>query len=258
MKYFRNVYIGRYVLFSLVKRDLNARYRGTILGVAWSLITPIGLAFVIGSVFSLLWGRPMESFIPYLFSGLMPWLFFANCAQGGTNAYLSAQGYIKQTSTPVEIFPIRTALVEYVNLLFSILALFLALLFIAPATFHWNMLYLVVSLVIWLVFGVAVSNIAALINTYFRDYAMIQTLVIQALFYVTPIVWPIDMLQASGHNYIYELNPIYYMLEIIRLPMLGQIPETSICLVALSITALLVLLSILFTSVIGRKITFRL
>jgi len=258
MQYFRNVYLGRFILMSLINRDLRARYRGTMFGIAWSLITPLGLAVIIGTVFSLLWGQPMKSFIPYLFSGLMPWLYLAACAQAGTNSFISAQGYIKQTQTPIEIFPIRTAVVELINLLFSLIVFFVLYFILSHESFSYFMFASLFSIVIFAIFGASIATISAFINTYIRDYSQIQSLIIQGMFYVTPIVWQPSILDERGYAFIYKFNPMYYMLEILRKPLLGEMPSGKIWLVALVITILLAGIAIMLMRKIGRKIIFKL
>ncbi|MFD0589824.1 ABC transporter permease [Paenibacillus sp. GCM10027627] len=258
MQYFKNVYHGRHILFSLIKRDLNAKYRGTIFGIAWSLITPFGLAIIMGTVFSLLWGQPLKSFIPYLFSGLMPWLFLSGVAQAGTNSFISAQGYIKQTQIPIEIFPIRTAFVELSNLLFSLAIFFILFFILSPQSFNLYMIMTFLSILIFAVFGAAISTVSAFINTYVRDYAQVQSLLIQGMFYVTPIVWQTSILDDRGYGLIYKLNPMYYMLEIIRKPLLGQKPERFEWIVAIGFTLIFATIAILLMRRIGRKIIFRL
>lgn len=258
MRYFKNIIKGRYILISLVSKDIKNRYRKTMLGVAWSLLTPLGLVLIIGFVFSAVLNVPLKSFIPHVFSGLMPWLFITGCAQGGTNAFISAQGYIKQTQTPVEIFPIRVALVEFINLLFSLVAFFVIYLFISPEKFNAIMLLTIPALLIWLLFGVAVATISAIINTYIRDYAPLQSLLLQGLFYATPIMWTPDLIANTKISFIYKLNPIYYMMEVIRNPLLGNMMSNNIpWTVALSITLIFCILAIYLMTLIGRKITFK-
>ncbi|MFT9495980.1 ABC transporter permease [Anaerosolibacter sp.] len=259
MKYFKNVYEGRYILWSLASKDLKNRYRRTALGIMWSLLTPLGLVAIIGLVFSVVLDRPLKTFIPFLFSGLMPWLFIVAAAQGGTNAFISAQGYIKQTRTPVEIFPIRITLVEFANLLFSLIAFFIVYLIMSPENFNLTMLLVIPVLMIWLVFGIALATISAIINTYIRDYAPLQSLILQGLFYATPIMWPPDILDEKNYSFVYKLNPIYYMMEIIRKPLLGeQLPHMSIWAAAITITLSLFITAVVIMSKVGRKITFKL
>ncbi|QIB27583.1 ABC transporter permease [Caloranaerobacter azorensis] len=257
MQYFKNIYRARYILFSLVRQDLKNKYRNSLLGIAWSLLTPLGLVTIIGFVFSVVLGQPIKEFIPFLFSGLMPWFFIVESASGGTVAFIVAEGYIKQTQTPVEIFPIRVSLGAFINLIYSLLAFFIVYLFISFEKFNLNMFMIIPALMIWLILGISLSTIAAIINTYIRDYAHLQSLVLQGLFYATPIMFPPEMLKARNFSWIYMWNPFYYMMEIIRKPLLGdKIPELFIWIVALLFTLILFIIAVILMTRINRKITF--
>ena len=89
----KSLFEFRFVLLSLVRQDLKNKYRNSILGIGWSLLYPLGLVAIIGVVYSQLMGQPLRDFIPYLFSGLIPWMFITQCADGGTMTFLNAEGY---------------------------------------------------------------------------------------------------------------------------------------------------------------------
>lgn len=259
MKYFSNFYKGRYILYSLVKQDLKNRYRNSILGMAWTFLTPLGLVLVIGSVYSVVFSLPMKEFVPYLFSGILPWLYLSNCAEGGTAAYLNAQGYIKQTQAPIEIFPARVALGAFVNLIFSIIAYFVIYAFISPENFSFNMFFIIPAIFIWIVVGIGWATIAAVVNLYLRDFQPLQSLVLQALFYVTPIIYQTEALKAKNVAWIYLSNPIYYLMEILRRPMLGdQIPPLNYWMISIVFALLFIVVAISLLKNIGRKISFKL
>jgi ABC-type polysaccharide/polyol phosphate export permease len=259
LNFFQNIVKARYILLSLVKQDLKNKYRNSLIGVGWSLLTPLGLVLIIGTVFSKVLGQPMRDFIPFLFSGLIPWLYLVQCAEGGTIAFISAEGYIKQTQTPIEIFPVRVCLVAFVNLIYSLIAYFIIYLFIEPDKFNFNMLFLIASLIIWIILGISLSTLSGIINTYIRDFAPLQSLALQGLFYATPIMYPANILKKSHFEWIYKWNPFYYLIEIIRKPMLGEpINAMNVWGIAICFVVFLFVLSILTLSKVGRNITFRL
>ncbi|MCX7884032.1 MAG: ABC transporter permease [Caloramator sp.] len=258
-KYFNNVYKGRYILINLVKQDLKNKYRNSILGFAWTFLTPLGLVLIIGSVYSIVFGQPMKEFIPFLFSGLIPWIYLSSCAEGGTTSLIIAQGYIKQTQTPIEIFPIRIALVSFVNLLFSIIAFFLVYIFIKPEKISLNMITLIPALLVMLIFGCMWATLVSVINVYIRDFAPLQSLLLQALFYITPIIYPPKILASKNYEWVYLLNPLYYLLEVIRRSILGEkILNNNIWAISIFIIIFSMLLSIYIIEKVGRKITFKL
>lgn len=248
----------RFVLGSLVKQDLKNKYRNSILGVGWSLLYPLGLVSIIGLVFSQIMGQSLREFVPYLFSGLLPWMFLTQCADAGTMTFLNAEGYIKQTRIPIIIFPLRTALGAFVQLLISVSAFLLIYLFIDIQSFNFGMLLIIPALGLWLLFGIAVSMISGLVNTYFRDFVHIQSLLMQGLFYTTPIIYPVELLKGGRFEWLYQWNPLFYILETLRQPLTGK--EASILSWVISVIIIISMLSValLLIKRVGRKITFRL
>lgn len=256
--YLKNIFKGRYILKNLVIQDLKARYRNSILGMAWTFLTPLGLVLIIGSVYSIIFGQRMEEFVPYLFSGLIPWIFIQSCADGGTACFIGAQGYIKQTQTPLEIFPIRTALGAFVNLIISLGVFWIVYLFLAPKNFSVNMLLVFPALIIWILFGITWATLAGFAHVYVRDFGPIQSLVLQGLFYASPVIYPVEMIMDKGFDWLLYINPIYYFYDILRYPLLGESPTNNYSyLVCTTIVLIMFMLSVYLTEKIGRRIAYR-
>lgn len=257
--YLKNVYKSRFILKSLVQKDLKNRYRKSFLGVAWSILTPLGMVLIIGSVYSIIWSQDPKAFIPILFTGLTPWLFLTSSAEGGAICFAAAEGYIKQTMTNIEIFPLRSAFVAFVNFLYSAVAFFVVYLFLAPEKYSLNMLMVFPGLAILLTFGAGMATIAGVINTHVRDYQPLQSLILQGMFYATPIIYPPEMLAKKGYSLIYLLNPFYYMIEVVRAPMTGgAIPSLQIYVTAIAIALTVALIGIYLIRKVGRNLVFRL
>lgn len=243
--YFQGLWRNRYVLASLVKQDLQMKYNRSALGVAWSVITPLGLSLIIGLIYSVIFNTDPRTFVPLLFAGLNPWTFISGSADGGTLSFITAEGYIKQTNVSAQIFPLRGVTVGFINLLYGIIAFFSLYLFLAPNKFSPTMLMIFPGLVILFLSGIAFANFSSVINLHFRDYQPLQSLLLQGLFYVTPIIYTTDMLDSKGFSLIYKLNPFYYLIDVVRTPMLGNgIPGLETYIIAIVITIILLLLSI--------------
>lgn len=236
--YFYGIQKNRYILSSLVSRDLISRYRKSKLGVLWSIITPLGLSLIIGGVYSALFGADPKEFIPTLFAGLNPWIFLSGTAEAGTGAFLAAEGYIKQTTVDAQIYPLRVTLGGFVNLLYSILAFFSIYLFLQPNAFGPKMLMCVPGLMIMFFFSLGIANIVSIVNLNIRDYQPLQSLILQGFFYATPVIYPKERLAEKGLSIIYEVNPLYYILDVVRTPMLGkELPSLNTYLVAIVLAA---------------------
>ena len=258
-QYFLRLWSGRYVLTSLVKRDLQLKYRNSMLGVAWSILTPIGLAIIVGSVYSIIFGNNPAEFIPLLFASINPWAFMSGTADAATVSLIGAEGYIKQTSVQCEIYPLRTASVSFVNLCYTILAFFAIYLFIQPDLYGPKMLMVFPGLAIVFIFAWGTANLTAIINLFVRDFQPLQSIMLQGFFYATPIIFPTEVLDERGFSLIYQLNPFYYILEVVRRPMLGQeLPECSVYVIAIAISVIIFIISIFFMEKYRDKIVFSL
>lgn len=243
--YFRGIMRDRYILMSLVDKDLQLKYKGSVIGVGWAVLTPLGLVVIIGTVYSILFSADPREFIPALFAGLNPWIFMSGAADAGTGALIAAEGYLKQTAVNAQIFPLRIVMVTFVNLLYSIAAFFIIYLLISPASFNPRMLMVLPGLLIVFLFALGMANIGAIVNLRIRDYQPLQGLVFQGLFYATPIIYRPEMLGQKGFSFIYEINPFYYMIEILRRPMMGEpLPQARVYLIAAGLAAGLFLFSI--------------
>ncbi len=222
IKYFMGIWKDRFVLWSLINRDLQQKYRRSKLGVFWSVLTPTGLAVIIGLVYGTLFSADPRVFIPLLFAGLNPWNFISNSANIASVSFMSAESYLKQSTVNAQIFPLRSVLVSFVDLLYSIIAFLAIYLFLQPDNFGIKMLMVIPGLIIMFVFVLSIANIVSVINLNIRDYQPLQTIIFQGLFYITPVIYSKDMMAERGLSFVYEWNPLYYILEVVKTPLQGR------------------------------------
>lgn len=258
-RYFKGIYQNRYILIALIRRDLQMKYRRSKLGVAWSILTPLGLVLIIGTVYSIVFGEKLTDFIPQVFAGLLPWLCINTTLEGATLSFMMAEGYIKQSTVSIQIFPIRLVMVNFVNLLFSVLAYFSIYLFLKPQNFAPLMLITIPGLMIMFLFCLGFSNIAAVINLNIRDFQPLLSLMMQGVFYATPIIYPASKLAEKGFAWVYQCNPFYYMIEVVRAPMLGiQLPETLTYFVSVGLAVVLFIISIVVIMKAEKTVAYKL
>lgn len=236
-EYYKGIYENRYILVSLVQRDLQMKYRRSKMGVAWAILTPLGLAIIVGGVYSILFGTSPKILIPLIFSSINPWVFMSGTADGATMAFPAAEGYIKQSTVASQVFPLRATMTNFVTLLYSVLTFFAIYLFLVPESFGPKMLLCIPGLCIMFLFTLGLANLTSVVNLYVRDFAPLQSLVFQGLFYATPIIYDAQMLADRGYSMVYLVNPFYYMLEIVRKPMMGEaLPSIECYLISIALT----------------------
>jgi ABC-type polysaccharide/polyol phosphate export permease len=190
----------------LVTKDFKLKYRSSILGVVWSLINPLSLMLVYILAFQYIIGSPIENFTLYLISGLFPWTFFASGMQQSTESVIQSGALIKNVNFPKEIIPLTDILFNFVEFLITMVVY----LFIAFGILNAKMSVAILSFPLLLVFqfmfmfgiGMSLSAVAV----YFRDLQHIVEVLIQPIFWLTPIIYDVGMVPDLFRPYL-NLNP---------------------------------------------------
>ncbi|HLJ92057.1 MAG TPA: ABC transporter permease [Gemmataceae bacterium] len=226
--YIAEVWRSRFFWLSLVKMDLQLRYRRSMLGIGWSLLYPLANTVVLCVAFHeiLRISQPVREYVPFLMVGLTWWGYVSGVTIQGCQCFVDAESYIRQHSIPMAVYPLRTALG---NMIHFLIALTIVIAMVACLNGVRNGLALATlpfSLVLLLVLGWAVSVLAGYINTAFRDIQHLLNIGFQVLFYLTPIIIPPTDLAQTKLGQVVEYNPLVPFLAIIREPVLnGRVPS---------------------------------
>src|SRR5213595_2335516 len=199
---------------NLFRRDVQAKYRGSLLGVAWTLANPVLLMAVYLLVFSVLWKTPFGSAGHYglfLLVGLSAWIFFAASVQSASRSMLDNANLIRKTRFPRQLVPlsvVATHLISFAVMLVGLLALNFALLPRVRGT-EWLALPLALAVV---AFTCGLALTIASLNVLFRDIEFLVAALLLPLFFLTPVLYPLDSPQISAHPKVVELihwgNPL--------------------------------------------------
>jgi ABC-type polysaccharide/polyol phosphate export permease len=242
----------RELLGNLFRRDLQAKYRGSALGVLWTVANPVMLMGVYLLVFGVVWKSPFASgdnYALFLLTGLAPWTFFAAAVQSATRSMLDNANLIRKTRFPRQLVPLSVVFAHLVS--FAVmLALLLVVNFIAlprvRAT-EWLAIPLAV-LFVGVICGIALAT--ASLNVLFRDIEFIVAALLVPLFFLTPILYPLTGSTLASHptvvQFIHWANPLSPGIEAVRAPLFaGTLPHWTdalylvvACAVALLVGAL--------------------
>jgi ABC-type polysaccharide/polyol phosphate export permease len=239
-------------------QDVRLRFRRSALGVSWIFVNLSVMVLAIGFVYGNLLGQPMREFIPYLTIGLILWNYLTSSIVEGGNAFINSEGYIKQISLPIYLYIFRAFVSIGLTALVSLSAfLLVALLYrvpIGPGT-----LLAVPGLVLMMITSLLLVTIFAHLNTRFRDVAHLAAVGMQVLFFVTPVIFPAEMLRNRSLSLVIDLNPMYHLLEVVRHPLLAAGPADwrSYAVAALFIAVLAAVASAVI-SFYHRRIVFAL
>jgi homopolymeric O-antigen transport system permease protein len=231
MTVYADVYRYRELLGNLFRRDLQAKYRGSALGVLWTVANPVMLMGVYLLVFGVVWKSPFangDNYALFLLSGLVLWTFFAAAVQSATRSMLDNANLIRKTRFPRQLVPLSVVFAHVVSFA-AMLGLLLVINFVAlPRARGTEWLAIPLCLLfVGLVSGIGL--LTASLNVLFRDVEFIVAALLVPWFFLTPILYGLDTV-SSKHRHIGEVihwvNPIAPAVQAVRAPLfLGTLPH---------------------------------
>lgn len=207
MNTIKELFQYREMIFSLIRKDLRGRYKGSALGFLWTFLNPLLQLVVYTIVFSVLFPTNIDQFYIFLFVGLVPWLFFNTCLVGGATSIVSQENLIKKIYFPRQVLPISYVTSAFVNMLLTFIVIFLVLLisgFGVNVTVLWA---LPIIMIVEYLFAMGIAMITSALTVYFRDLEYILGIVGMSWMYLTPILYSIETIPERYRNLIY-LNPM--------------------------------------------------
>jgi ABC-type polysaccharide/polyol phosphate export permease len=222
---------SRELLANLTLRELRSRYKRSVLGWTWSLINPLSNVVIYSVVFSLFLkvqppiGNPsgLKSFPLFLLCGLVPWTFFSTSLVTSTECLLSNGNLIKKVYFPRELLVMATVGSLVITMLIETGVLVVILILVGNGVLVW--LPVVLALIaVQSVLVVGIGLLLSVLNVFFRDIRYLITILLNALFYASPIVYPIRYVPQHATvlgmrlpvRYIYNLNPLTRLIEAYR------------------------------------------
>lgn len=202
----------RYLIFSMVKRDLEVQYVGSLLGFIWTIVHPAVMVFIYWVVFSVGFKvQPANGvpFVVWLTAGMAAWQVFSESVVGSAGSVVANAHLIKKTIFPSQVLPVVKILLSVTTHSIFLLVLVGLLLFQKiPPSLYWLqfLYYLFCSCALSLGIGWAVSAL----NVFIKDIAQIVAVILQLGFWATPIFWDISMMPA-GIQRMVALNPMFYV-----------------------------------------------
>jgi ABC-type polysaccharide/polyol phosphate export permease len=229
----REILQYRDLLSLLIRNSLKTRYKRSVLGVFWTLLNPLLTMTVLSIAFSTIFRFSIPNYPVYLLTGLIFWNFFANATTAGMNAIILGGSLLKRIYLPRSIFSVAALGSELLNLTLSLLPLALLLLvFWHPVTPA--LLFLPVSLLIICLFTLGITLLISTLGIFFNDWVHIYQVLVMAWFYLTPIIYPEEIIPPDLAIFI-TWNPMTYMVGLFRDPIfLGRIPQPEALVISLA------------------------
>jgi ABC-2 type transport system permease protein len=214
----------RDLIYQLVRRDIVARYKRSVLGVAWTMLNPLGTMAIMVIVFSQVFST-VESYPSYVLTGLICWTMFSQSTSFSISMMVWGSKLFQQIYLPRTAFVVSTVMASMVNFVLSLVPLFLILV-ITRTPLSWTLFLLPFSMILILAFSLGIGLLVSTIAVFFPDVEQMYPVLLTAWMYISPIIIPIEFLQDVLNGWLLKLNPFYYVLNIFRIIVLnGSIPN---------------------------------
>jgi lipopolysaccharide transport system permease protein/teichoic acid transport system permease protein len=223
--FLKRTYFYRSMIMTMAIREIQSRYAGTLAGFVWSVINPLMMILVFWFIFSVGFKiQPLGNvpFIVVFLCGLIPWTMFHETLMANTNAITRNVHLVKKMVFPTEMLSIVNLVASLVSHGIMLVILLVLLLFykIPLSFYNFQFLYYFIALS---VFTLGLSWLFSAVNVFYRDVGQILSVILTMWFWLTPIVWLMDMIPKDYH-FIIKLNPIYYIVEGYRFAFIYHIP----------------------------------
>ncbi|AUT45157.1 ABC transporter permease [Achromobacter sp. AONIH1] len=207
-------------------QDVRQRYRRSMLGPFWLTISMGVMIGTIGLVFGQIFKAPTEEYLPFLAVGLILWGFISTALTEGCTNFIQADAIIKQLPIPLIVHVLRP-IWRNVIILAHNFAIFPIVLFVMDRPVTETIWLALPGFLLLLLNLTWLSTALGVVCARYRDIPQIIASLMQVVFYLTPIMWLPNLLPERAGMYMLTFNPFFHLIEIVRAPLLGQLPSTQ-------------------------------
>lgn len=213
----KELFQSRHLIWKLAKNDFKKRYAGSYLGAVWAMVQPVVTIVMYYIVFEVIMGsgRPMANdnipYVLFLTAGLVPWFYFSEALQSGTNAMLEYTYLVKKVVFKISIIPIiKIIAATFIHVFFAAIMLVIAAIYgYYPGIYTIQLIYYSLCLFIF-VLGLSYTTCAVMV--FFRDLGQIINIVLQIGMWATPILWDIQTISPKAGMFV-KINPLVYIVN---------------------------------------------
>jgi ABC-type polysaccharide/polyol phosphate export permease len=251
----RAVFEYRDLIYQLVRRDIVSRYKRSVLGVAWTMLQPLGMMIIISIVFSQLFNR-VGGYPVYLLSGLIVWNFFSQTTNAIIHQMVWGGPLLRKIYMPQTSFALSAIGTGLVNISLSLVPLILIML-IVGIPMQWSLFFLPVAMILLAAFALGIGLLVSTIAVFFPDVSEMFQIILLGWMYLTPIIYPIDIIPERFQMW-FKLNPMYYFVQLFRLPVYeGLFPPLQTIVIGLSLALTVLVFGWLIFSLKSDEFSYR-
>lgn len=205
----------QFLFEELVKRDFKKKYKRTVLGMVWSVLSPLLTLGVMAMVFGTFFGRSTAHYVIYLFCGNLVFSYFNDATTGGMRSLMSNAAIFTKVDVPKYMFLLSRNVQAFINFCLTLVVFFLFVLFEPGLSFHWNYILLLYPIICLTLFNIGMGMILSALFVFFRDIEYLYSIFTMLLMYMSAIFYTIDRYSQTV-QYLFLCNPIYLYIRYFR------------------------------------------
>jgi len=204
----------QFLFEELVKRDFKKKYKRTVLGMAWSVLSPLLTLLVMSLVFTQFFGREMVHYTTYLFCGNLVFSYFNEASSQGMTSLTGNAGIFSKVNVPKYLFLFSKNVQTLINFGLTLIVFFIFCIF-DHIIFTWKFIFLLYPIALLVLFNIGVGLVLSAWFVFFKDIQYLWSVFTQLLMYMSAIFYTIDSYSQTVQN-IFLLNPVYLFIHYFR------------------------------------------
>lgn len=253
----REVIRYRNLVWQLIRRDVLTRYKRSVLGIAWTMLNPLGMMLVLTIAFSQIFRFNTPNYAAFVLSGLLVWNFYSQTTTASISSIVWGGGLFKRIYIPRAVFALSSIGTGVVNLLIALVPMLLIML-ITNTPIRWTILFLPIPIFLLTLFSLGIGMIVSTMAVYFPDVSDMYQILLTAWMYLTPIIYPVDILPEQVRTLVSILNPMYHLVTLFRAPLYdGRLPAWNEFWPALLVSILVVVIGWVFFTQKSDEFAYR-
>lgn len=218
-EYWKKIYKTRYFWSHLAKKDLEIRFRRSKLGILWTVVQPFCMTVILSLVFGVVFNQPLGEYSMYILTGIVVWDLLQASVVGGGNALFGSEQYIRQFNHPISIYTLRFAVLNMGIFLLEMVALIVWVFFARPINLVFAIFTIPLTTILYFPLAWSLATISGYMGAKYRDYPQIMILVMQMIYFLSPVFFRQEMFDASpALKTLFIVNPITHILNLLRSP----------------------------------------
>lgn len=218
-RFFANFGKYRFLLIQLIKRDIQVKYRNSVLGIFWSFLEPLLSMIIMTIIFAFIFKRSIPNFPVYYLIGRVAFQLFQSGTQGSLKSIIGNIGILKSVYVPKYLYSLASVMSAFVTFLLSLIILF-AVMIATNVQFTLYIVFASLPVIILLILTIGVGLILATVTVFFRDIEHLYGIFIMLLMYASAIFYPADIIPPQ-YQFILTINPVYGIIDCLRTVLLN-------------------------------------